>query len=189
MVHVGGPLKNPMRGDRVRCAIALGGNLGDSRQILAEAMQAIDRENGIEVLARSPLYKTAPIGPPQPDYINACIIVETTLAPRSLLHRLLNIENAFGRVRKERWGARSLDLDILLFDQEIIDSLGLTVPHPRLHERAFVLIPLADIAPSWPHPIFGKTVAQLLYQLSMSTGIENPLGGVARLKQCESKAT
>jgi 2-amino-4-hydroxy-6-hydroxymethyldihydropteridine diphosphokinase len=159
----------------VRAAIALGGNLGDSQRILQDAMQAIDQESDIRMVVRSPLYQTAPVGPPQPDYINACILVETSLTARSLLHRLLGIENQFGRVRQERWGARSLDLDLLLFGEQIVDLPGLTVPHPRLHERAFVLVPLADIAPGWPHPIFCKTIAQLRDQL--------PLTGVSRLPE------
>ncbi|PZO54034.1 MAG: 2-amino-4-hydroxy-6-hydroxymethyldihydropteridine diphosphokinase [Phormidesmis priestleyi] len=163
--------------DWVTAAIALGGNLGDSHRILLSAMTAIDQARGIQVIARSPLYKTAPVGPPQPDYLNACILVETSLTPRALLQQLLTIENQFGRVRQERWGARSLDLDLLLFSDQIVDLPGLTVPHSRLHERPFVLIPLMNIAPQWPHPIFGKTIAQLVDQLSMTT----PITGVERL--------
>ncbi len=163
--------------DRVTAAIALGGNLGASQHILLSAMTAIDQARGIKMIARSPLYKTAPVGPPQPDYLNACILIETNLTPRALLQQLLTIENQFGRVRQERWGARSLDLDLLLFGDQIVDLPGLTVPHPRLHERPFVLIPLMDIAPQWPHPIFGKTIAQLVDQLSMTT----PITGVEQL--------
>ncbi len=164
-------------GAPVRAAIALGGNLGDSQRILPAAIAAIDREPGIGVIARSPLYKTAPVGPPQPDYLNACVVVETVLAPRSLLHQLLAIETRFGRIRQERWGARSLDLDLLLFGEQIIDLPGLTVPHPRLHERSFVLVPLKDIASDWPHPIFGKTIAQLLAQLPVD-GVERLVGAI-----------
>ncbi len=158
----------------VTAAIALGGNLGDSQRILLSAMTAIDQAQGIKIVARSPLYKTAPVGPPQPDYLNACILVETSLTPRALLQQLLAIENQFGRVRQVRWGARSLDLDLLLFSDQIVDLPGLTVPHPRLPERPFVLVPMMAIAPQWPHPIFGKTIAQLLDQLSMT----QPIAGI-----------
>ncbi len=161
----------------IQAAIALGGNLGDSQRILFEAVEVINEAEGVRVVARSHLYKTAPVGPPQPDYLNACVVVETMLSARSLLHQLLAIENQFGRVRQERWGARSLDLDLLLFGDQIIDLPGLTVPHPRLHERAFVLVPLIDIAPQWPHPIFGKTIAQLLDDLPAVSSENGPENG------------
>lgn len=147
-------------------AIALGSNLGESQQILAAAIEVIDRATHTTVVARSHFYKTAAVGPPQPDYINACITVETSLPPRRLLQYLLAVEKQFGRVRKERWGPRSLDLDLLLYSNHITDTPGLTVPHPRLHERPFVLIPLTDIAPSWQHPIFRLTIEQCLAKLS-----------------------
>ena len=154
-----------------RVAIALGGNLGDSQRILSEAIAVIDQTLSIDVIARSPFYRTAPVGPPQPDYINACITAQTSLSPVALLHRLLSIENQFGRVRQERWGARSLDLDLLFYGNRQIDISGLTVPHPRLHERSFVLVPLTDIAPDWQHPILRQTTAQLLSKLS-TAGVE-----------------
>ncbi len=180
---------NRIGGSWVRAAIALGGNLGDSERILSEAIQVLSQsvdssgsEAVIRLVTRSHLYKTAPIGPPQPDYLNACILIETSLTPRALMLRLLAVENQFGRVRQERWGARSLDLDLLLFGDQIIDLPGLSVPHPRLHERAFVLVPLMDIAPQWPHPIFGKTVAQLLQDLSVAQSCSGILG-IERLAQ------
>jgi 2-amino-4-hydroxy-6-hydroxymethyldihydropteridine diphosphokinase len=146
-------------------AIALGSNLGDSDRILAEAVAVLAASAGIEVRSRSSIYQTAAVGPPQPDYLNACVLIETSLSPRALLHRLLAVEQQFGRVRKERWGARSLDLDLLLFGDQVVDVPGLSVPHPLLSERAFVLVPLVDIAPDWPHPISGKPMAQLLADL------------------------
>ena len=152
-------------------AIALGGNLGNSRRILSEAIARLGQTAQIEVTARSHFYRTAPVGPPQPDYINACILVRTTLSPMLLLHQLLAIESQFGRVRQERWGARSLDLDLLFYGDRTIDIPGLTVPHPRLQDRAFVLVPLMDIAPSWRHPTLHKTTEQLLAQLSV-VGVE-----------------
>ena len=154
-----------------RVAIALGGNLGDSQRILSEAIATIDCVLEIAVLAQSSFYRTAPVGPPQPDYINACVTAQTSLSPIALLHQLLSIENQFGRVRQERWGARSLDLDLLFYGDRTIDILGLTVPHPRLHERPFVLVPLMDIAPDWQHPVFCQTTEQLLSGLS-TAGVE-----------------
>ncbi len=163
------------REDGALAAIALGSNLGDSRQILLDAMTVIDTVPGVRMIGRSHLYKTAPVGPPQPDYINACITVQTSISPRDLLHRLLAIEQRFGRVRKERWGARSLDLDLLLFGDRTIQASKLSVPHPRLHERPFVLVPLMDVAAQWPHPVLNKTVEQLFDQLAekgLVTGVE-----------------
>lgn len=152
-------------------AIALGGNLGDSQRILSEAIAVINQALNIDVTARSHFYRTAPVGPPQPDYINACVLVETGLSPIALMHQLLSIENQFGRVRQARWGARSLDLDLLFYGDRTLDILGLTVPHPRLHERPFVLVPLMDIAPNWQHPILHQTTEQLLAQQS-TAGVE-----------------
>lgn len=172
---------------RNNAAIALGSNLGDSAQILANAITVIDAVPLIRVIERSHFYKTAPVGPPQPDYINACIIVQTELSPRNLLDKLLKVENQFGRVRKERWGARSLDLDLLLYGDRIIEAPKLTVPHPRLHERSFVLTPLVDIAAEWQHPVFNQTVEQLHAQLSEQISQKGLITGIERLVSCESQ--
>lgn len=151
-----------------QAVIALGSNLGDSLAILEQALTAIDSITGLRIEARSPWYQTAPIGPPQPDYLNGCILVTVALNPEELLERLQTIEQQFGRVRSVFWGPRTLDLDIILFDNCIIHTPKLQIPHPRMRERAFVLMPLAEIAPDWVDPISGKTIRELLSDLDCS---------------------
>lgn len=147
--------------ESVTAAIALGSNLGQSYQILTEAIVVLGRTPGIEVVQCSPLYQTAPMGPPQPDYLNACALLQVTHTPHGLLDILLTIERKFGRVRRERWGPRLLDLDLILYGQQIIETPVLQVPHPRMRERAFVLVPLADIAPHWLDPLTGQRIQTL----------------------------
>ena len=151
-----------------KAAIALGSNLGDSRSILEQAFQTLARMPAITPIARSPWYLTQPVGPPQPDYINGCAAIRTTLAPEQLLDTLLAIENQYGRARGERWGARTLDLDLILFDDVVMDTPKLQIPHPRMSERAFVLCPLTDIAPDWVDPVTQNTIAQLLERVDRS---------------------
>lgn len=132
--------------------IGLGANLGDMSATLRSAVERIAQTNGIHVTAQSSLYRTAPIDSGGGDYLNAVIQIETDLNPLDLLAVLQNIENAAGRERPYRNAPRTLDLEILLFDDEIINLPNLIIPHPRMTERAFVLIPLHEIAPelvSW----------------------------------------
>jgi 2-amino-4-hydroxy-6-hydroxymethyldihydropteridine diphosphokinase len=149
------------------CAIGLGSNLGDSYATLEKALQILDETSGITVELRSQLYQTKPVGPPQPDFLNGCAILQTTLSPEQLLQQLLRIEADFGRVRRQRWGPRCLDLDLLLFEDAVIQTPALTIPHPRMHERAFVLVPLQEIAAHWVHPTLGKPVKDLIAQVDL----------------------
>lgn len=151
-----------------KCAIALGSNLGDSRAILEAALEILAATPNITVKARSSWYQTVAVGPPQPDYINGCALLHVQTLPQQLLETLLGIEAKFGRVRRERWGARSLDLDLLLYDDLILHTPTLELPHPRMKERAFVLVPLAQIAPDWIEPVSGKAITQLMQAVDCS---------------------
>jgi 2-amino-4-hydroxy-6-hydroxymethyldihydropteridine diphosphokinase len=155
----------------IKCAIALGSNLGDSLEILKSAIVTLNNTPRITVKSHSSWYQTAPVGPPQPDYINACAILEVTLEPEQLLATLLEIEIKFNRLRREKWGPRTLDLDLLLYDTLILKTATLTLPHPRMTERAFVLVPLAEIAADWVHPVTGNSIAELL-QTTDGSGVE-----------------
>lgn len=142
--------------------IALGANLGDPAATIRAAFEALNELPESRLLACSELYRTAPVGmTEQPEFVNAAARIETTLAPEALLDALLAIEHRFGRIRAERNGPRTLDLDILLYDDLVIDTPRLTLPHPRLHLRAFVLYPLADLAPDLALPGRGTLAAWL----------------------------
>ena len=148
-----------------RAYIALGSNLGDPRQQVLDAMRALQALPDSQVLQRSRLYRTPPWGVvDQPDFVNAVVAIDTGLSPHALLDALHVIEHRAGRVRVERNGPRTLDLDLLYMDGVQIDDARLTVPHPRLAERAFVLLPLADVAPGLQLPT-GATVAALLARI------------------------
>ncbi len=135
---------------RVDAYVALGSNLADPQAQLRQATAALSRLPDTALAATSRWYRTAPLGPPgQPDYLNAVVHLRTGLSPYALLAALLLIETAQGRVRgPQRWGPRSLDLDLLLYGDRVLHDPELTLPHPRLHERRFVLEPLAEIAPA-----------------------------------------
>jgi 2-amino-4-hydroxy-6-hydroxymethyldihydropteridine diphosphokinase len=131
----------------VRAYIGLGANLGDSRRTLQAAVHELSAVEGIRSLKMSRLYRSAPIDSSGPDYINAVVEIETALRPHALLTSMQCIEDRHGRLRPYRNAPRTLDLDLLLFGDEVIQDAQLIVPHPRMHERAFVLRPLADLAP------------------------------------------
>jgi 2-amino-4-hydroxy-6-hydroxymethyldihydropteridine diphosphokinase len=151
------------------CAIALGSNLsseiGDSEKIVRSAIAQLASISEIEIIHVSRWYRTKAITLPnsaaQPDYINGCAVLKTSLQPLQVLQILFNTEQMFGRERRERWGARTLDLDLLLYGDRKIDTPELVIPHPRMCDRAFVLLPLAEIASDWIHPIAGIAIGNL----------------------------
>ncbi|MBD1842875.1 2-amino-4-hydroxy-6-hydroxymethyldihydropteridine diphosphokinase [Cyanobacteria bacterium FACHB-63] len=158
----------------MKYAIALGSNLGDSRSILESALSRLE---GVIARTRSAVQAsswyqtkavTLPNSPPQPDYLNGCAILETDLEPLELLAKLQHIESEFGRVRQQKWDARTLDLDILLFEDGIFHSQMLNIPHPRMSDRAFVLVPLAEIAPDWQHPVLHRSILELARSIDAS---------------------
>jgi len=142
--------------------IGLGTNLGDRLGNIQEALRKLDDLPIIQSVRVSSVYEAAPVGvTDQPFFLNLVVAARTSLAPHALLDALLHIENQMGRVRTERWGPRVIDMDLLLYGGEQVALPGLTVPHPRLRERAFVLIPLAEIAPELTLPGDGKKVADI----------------------------
>lgn len=156
--------------------VALGANLADPLATLDQVLTVLRAEAGL--LRVSSPYRTAPVGGPpgQPDFINAVALLRPVAAlptPEQLLAWLLQLEQQHGRVRSERWAARTLDLDLLAWGQRQLDQPGLSLPHPRLQERAFVLAPLVELWPQWRHPVTGLSAAELLNRLDCS--------GVSRL--------
>jgi 2-amino-4-hydroxy-6-hydroxymethyldihydropteridine diphosphokinase len=143
--------------------LSLGSNLGDRLQYLKKATAKIGESDSIVVRKISAVYETDPVGnPDQPRFFNLVALIETDLKPLRLLDYLLDIEQKLGRERTEKWGSRTIDIDILLYDERIINSDRLTLPHPRMHKRRFVLVPLAQIHPNFFHPLLKKSIEDLL---------------------------
>ncbi|MEM9175932.1 MAG: 2-amino-4-hydroxy-6-hydroxymethyldihydropteridine diphosphokinase [Myxococcota bacterium] len=155
-----------MRAGGERVYVALGANLGDREATFSAVITAFEREPELRLVAASGVYETPPLGPAgQAPYLNAVVALHAWLSPTALLARLQAIESALGRDRGPdaiRWGPRAIDLDLLLFGDRCVSLPDLEVPHPRLHERAFVLVPLADVAPELVHPVRGGSVETML---------------------------
>ena len=142
--------------------IGIGTNLGNREKNCRKALEGLE-EIGIRVTKRSSLYETDPWGvKDQPPFINMAVETETALLPADLLEKLKAIETTMGREKTYRWGPRVIDLDILFYDDLVVDTGSLKIPHPRLHERAFVLEPLSEIAPEFIHPVMGRSIKELL---------------------------
>ena len=152
--------------------IALGSNVGDRAGHFNAALAGLAGTGGVQLRACSSLYETSAVGPEQPDYLNAVVVAQVELPPLALLERLRALERASGRVRRERWGPRTLDLDLLLYGERVVEEPGLSVPHPELHRRRFVLEPLVEVAPWAVHPVLAQSMDELLRHL--------PPGGVLR---------
>jgi 2-amino-4-hydroxy-6-hydroxymethyldihydropteridine diphosphokinase len=156
--------------------IGIGSNMGDKISNCRRAMEEMDEWPGCKVTAGSLLYKTEPVGVADQDwYINCVAQLTTSLDPFQLINALLSIEHAMGRRRRLKWEARIIDLDILLFGQDIIRCHDLVIPHPLMHERRFVLEPLAGLAPDLMHPVLKVTIRRLLEGLSVGDSVE-PVG-------------
>ena len=152
------------------CAIALGSNQGNSLDILERSLNVLNLIPGITLKTVSSWYQTKPVGTPQPqpDYLNGCALLSVEQTPEELLTVLQATEIQFGRINKGTLQARTLDLDLLLYEDAIVDTPDLIIPHPRMVERAFVLVPLAEIAPDWIEPKSRNKIAQLLTNVDTS---------------------
>lgn len=156
----------------MKTVLGLGGNLGNREENLAKAVEELEKLPRTRLLAMSNLYETAPfdVASEQPDYLNCCVLAETKLSPEELLERCLAIEEKLGRVRTEYHGARTVDIDLLLFEGCQRETERLTLPHPRMLERAFVLVPLSDLFPGCLAPVFGLDFSEA-YQTVDKAGV------------------
>lgn len=182
VTNIGSPSSH---GGLASCLVALGSNVGRREQLLRDALSLIGALPGASLVAVSGHCRTAAVGGPsgQGEFLNAAAVVATQLAPEALLQELLDIETRLGRQRGEVWSARTIDLDLLLVDDLVLDTPTLILPHPRMSYRPFVLSPAVEVAGSWPHPVLGATLDHLWRQLSRGNDCLVIYGGSADDRQ------
>ena len=163
-----------------RVFIGIGSNQGDRLERISSAVRRLSEIPGVTLRQMAPICETHPVGgPPQPDFLNTVLELDTTLAPEELLGRLKGIEAALGRrPLAQRWGPRVIDLDVLMYDDRVVASAQLTIPHAQMHQRRFVLEPFAQLAPDVVHPVLRKTIAELLRNLVDRPSVTRPVASV-----------
>ena len=168
----------------IEAYIGLGSNLGDRMGYLRAALERLAREPAFVLRKHSRAWETEPIGPPQPRFLNAVALIGTVVSPRATLRKLLEIEELLGRIRREKWGPREIDLDLLLYGERIVSEGALRVPHPHLQERAFALGPLLELAPDVVHPVLLRPAAELFAALPAEelNGVR-PVGPIRRFAE------
>lgn len=172
-----------------RIFLGLGSNLGDRRAYLERALSRLARTPEVQVVARASLYQTEPLGfTAQPRFLNTVVELSSRLGPRALLQRCQEIEARLGRVRGRHWGPRRIDLDLLFYGMQIITEADLQLPHPRLTQRRFVLVPLAELAPQFRHPATRRTIQELLETLADDKGVMSYREGDSDLRPLSDKA-
>ncbi len=163
----------------VTAYIGIGSNVGDPLNNCLKAIDLMNHIDGCRVADRSDFFRTEPVGSiSQEWYVNGVVRIETTLRPRDLLRSLLAIESQMGRVRRQKWEPRIIDLDILLYGNEVVEEDDLRIPHPLMHQRRFVLMPMVQLDPGLIHPVTGRTMAELMDDLNVDGQTVVPLGGV-----------
>ncbi len=178
------PPRREIRVDMSSCLIGLGSNLGNRRAIIEEALAKLGRRPHLRLVRASSLHETAPAGGPadQPPYLNAAAVLDCALQPQELLEMLKQIENQAGRTRNEIWAPRTLDLDLLLYGELVLATPALTLPHPRMAWRRFVLEPAAEVAGEMRHPTIGWSIARLLAHLQYRAALRGHHRGHCRRK-------
>jgi 2-amino-4-hydroxy-6-hydroxymethyldihydropteridine diphosphokinase len=162
----------------VTAYIGIGSNVGDPLSNCLKAIDLINHMDGCRVADRSDFFRTEPVGSiSQGWYVNGVVRIETTLAPRELLRSLLAIESHMGRVRRQKWEPRIIDLDILLYGNEVLEENDLRIPHPLMHQRRFVLMPIVELNPGLVHPVIGRSMAELMDDLDVEGQAVVPLSG------------